>query len=169
MTASPAMLVFMLYEKAIGCLKEAIVSIEAGKIETRWKANKRAMEIVEHLQMTLNTEQGGEVAANLDAIYGYVLRELPRVDLKNDPAPAREAVRLLEPLCESWRQIAHQGDGTGMPAVGAAEGPRSVKAARPAPPTRAAERRAQPHEAQRNGKERAVAPATPHGRLTITA
>ena len=109
MTASPAMLVFMLYEKAIGCLKEAIKSIESGEIELRWKANKKAMEIIEHMQITLNIEAGREIAANLDAIYGYLLRELPKVDLNNDPAPAREGIELLEPLCESWRQIADQG------------------------------------------------------------
>jgi len=98
MTASPAMLVFMLYEKAIGCLKEAVNSIHMGEIETRWKANKRAMEIIEHMQMTLNTKDGGEIAANLDSIYGYLLRELPKVDLKNDPTPAEREIKLLEPL-----------------------------------------------------------------------
>lgn len=122
MTASPAMLVFMLYEKAIGCLKEAVNSIRMGEVESRWKANKRAMEIIEHMQMTLNTKDGGEIAANLDGIYSYLLRELPKVDLKNDPSPAERGIKLLEPLCESWRQIAEQGDDAAKLAAQAARG-----------------------------------------------
>ena len=49
MTASPARLVAMLFEKAISCLNEAIRAIEAGDIQARWKANSRAMEIINHL------------------------------------------------------------------------------------------------------------------------
>ena len=121
MTASPAMLVFMLYERAIGCLGEAIACIENGAIEGRWKANRRAMEIIEHMRLTLNMDQGGEIATNLDNIFGYLLRELPKVDLRNDPNPAREGIRLLEPLCESWRQIANKGDDAAKLAAEAAQ------------------------------------------------
>jgi hypothetical protein len=28
------------------------------------------------------------------------------VDVRNDPAPAKEAIELLKPLCESWQQLA---------------------------------------------------------------
>ncbi|MDX1486401.1 MAG: hypothetical protein R3229_18165, partial [Alphaproteobacteria bacterium] len=31
--------------------------------------------------------------------------------LKNDPQPALEGIKLLQPLCESWRQIAENGEG----------------------------------------------------------
>ena len=58
MTASPARLVAMLFDKAISCLNDAIRAIEAGDIEARWKANGRAMEIVHHLLVTLDMEKG---------------------------------------------------------------------------------------------------------------
>lgn len=110
MTASPAMLVFMLFEKAIGSLQEAIQAIENKEIEARWRANGRAMEIISHLQMTLDMQKGGEVAANLDRLYSYMLTRLPKVDIRNDAAVAVEVVRLLEPLRESWRELAKQGE-----------------------------------------------------------
>lgn len=110
MTASPAMLVFMLFEKAISCLKEAIKAIEDNDIETRWRTNGRAMEIISHLQMTLDMEKGGEIAANLDRLYRYMLTRLPKVDFRNDAAAAREVIGLLEPLHESWRELAKQGE-----------------------------------------------------------
>jgi len=110
MTASPAMLVFMLFEKAIGCLKEAVKAIENNEIEARWRANGRAMEIISHLQLTLDLEKGGEIAANLDRLYSCMLRRLPQVDIRNDALAAKESIALLEPLRDSWRELAKQGD-----------------------------------------------------------
>ncbi len=133
MTASPAMLVFMLYDKAINCLKEAVRAIEAGEIETRWKANGRAMEIVEHLRATLNMDAGGEISQNLDQLYGALLRELPKVDLNNDPGPARKAIHLLEPLRDSWRALADMGEEATRQAAQAAAARNGAKPAGPAP------------------------------------
>ena len=110
MTASPAMLVFMLFDKAIGSLNAAVRAIAANDVQERWRANNRAMEIISHLQMTLNMKLGGEVAENLDRLYGFMLNRLPRVDMKNDSKPAEEVIELLAPLRESWRELANQGD-----------------------------------------------------------
>ena len=110
MTASPAMLVFMLFDKAISSLNAAVRAIAANDVQERWRANNRAMEVIFHLQMTLNMELGGEVAENLDRLYGFMLNRLPRVDMKNDPKPAEEVIELLAPLRESWRELANQGD-----------------------------------------------------------
>ncbi len=106
MTSSPAMLVALLYDKAIACLKEAVAAIEAGEVERRWKANQRACEIIDHLAATLDLEAGGEIAANLDQLYNFMLKRLGDVDLKNDPSPAREVIQLLIPLRDSWKTIA---------------------------------------------------------------
>jgi flagellar protein FliS len=116
MTSSPVMLVAMLYDKAIQCLKEVIQAIEAGNVEARWKSNQRAYEIIQHLQLTLNLEKGGEIARNLDRLYSLMLRLLPQVNMANNAAPAREVIALLEPLRDAWRQGAKAGpqaDATG--------------------------------------------------------
>ena len=106
MTASPAKLVSMLYDKVTLSLKEAIAAIEAGEIETRWRANARAMEILSHMWSTLDVEKGGEIGQNLESLFSFMLARLPEVDLRNDPEPAREVIELLEPLRESWRELA---------------------------------------------------------------
>jgi len=169
LTATPAMLVFMLYEKAIGCLKETVSAIRAGEIESRWKANKRAMEIIEHLRLTLNTDEGGEIAANLDGIYGYLLRELPNVDLKNDPTPAERGIKLLDPLRESWRLIAEQGDGAAQLAAQAARNTANSLTARPpATPSSSAAPSAD-RNADRTSKAKTVAPSNVPGGITISA
>lgn len=143
MTASPAMLVFMLLEKAISSLREAVQAIDEQEVERRWRANGRAMEIISHLQLTLDIDKGGEVAANLDRLYSYMLTRLPKVDIRNDGDAAREVIGLLEPLRESWRELVKQGDApakdaarvTAEHASRAPVAPASVASA--APPTAA--------------------------------
>lgn len=110
MTASPAKLVSMLYDKALTSLREAVSAIEKGEIETRWKANARATEIISHMWSTLDREKGGEIAQNLEGLFSFILSRLPEVDLRNDPEPAREAIGLLEPIAESWRVLARGGE-----------------------------------------------------------
>lgn len=120
MTASPAKLVSMLYDKLLISLKEAIAATENGEIEKRWKANSRATEIISHMWSTLDRENGGEIAKNLDGLFSFILTRLPDVDMHNDPEPAREAIELLEPIAESWRVLA-RGDSV-QPAANAANG-----------------------------------------------
>lgn len=106
MTASPAKLVFMLYERAIGSLQEAVAAIEAGDVEGRWRANNRAIEIISHMWSTLDMDHGGEIAENLDRLFSFMLMRLTDVDLRNDPTPAQKVIELLLPLRDSWYDLA---------------------------------------------------------------
>ncbi len=133
MTASPAKLVAMLFDRAIGSLKEAIDAIERGDIETRCRANKKATEIVYHLYMTLDMERGGEIAGNLKDLYSFVLRKLPEVDFKNDGQAAQDVIKLLEPLRRSWHELAEQGVPAARPAPAGAYGGTAPRPAKPEP------------------------------------
>lgn len=117
MTASPAMLVYMLLDKAIVCLKEAIRAIESKNVEARWRANARAMEIVTHLRGTLDRERGGEIARNLDQLYGFMLTLLPKVDFENDTKAAQSVIDLLTPFRASWKELAIRGTAKSAPAA----------------------------------------------------
>ncbi len=111
MTNDPATLVAMLYDKAVSCLKAAVQAIHSNEIETCWKNNHRAQEIINHLFMTLDLEKGGEVASNLEALYGYMLLRLPELDVNNDTRVAEEVIELLEPLRASWNELAASSAG----------------------------------------------------------
>ena len=118
MTASPAELVAMLYERALRALKDTVRCIEGGDIAGRCANNARAIEIIAHLLSTLDRDRGLEIAANLEQIYRLSLRQLGQVDLQNDPKPAQNVIRLLEPLAQSWRQLAVQNSAANArPAV----------------------------------------------------
>jgi flagellar protein FliS len=106
MSASPAKLVAMLYERAITLLREVVEAIEAGDIERRWRANSKATEVISHLWGTLDRERGGEVAENLNRLYGFMMMRLTMIDVENNAQAAREVIGLLEPLHRSWQEFA---------------------------------------------------------------
>ena len=110
MTASPAKLVAMLYERAITLLHETVDAIETGDIERRWRANGKATDVICHLWGTLDRERGGEIAENLNRLYGFMMMRLTMIDVENDAQAAREVIELLEPLRRSWQKLA---DGEG--------------------------------------------------------
>ncbi len=107
MSASPAKLVAMLYERAITLLREAVDAIEAGDIERRWRANGKATEVISHLWGTLDRERGGEIAENLNQLYGFMMMRLTMIDVENNAQAAREVIELLEPLRRSWEELAN--------------------------------------------------------------
>jgi len=98
-------LVVMLYDGAIASLQSAIDAIETGDIERRCQAVNMTLDILVHLCDALDTEKGGEIADNLSKLYGFMISHLNRVNLANDPEPARETIRLLEILYEAWREL----------------------------------------------------------------
>lgn len=105
-TASPAKLVYMLYDKAIASLREAIAAVENGDVQARWRGNNRAVEIISHMWSTLDLDRGGDIAGNLNRLFPFMISQLTDVDLHNDATPAREVIKLLEPLRDAWREIA---------------------------------------------------------------
>ena len=135
MTASPAELVAMLFERAIHLLRETERAIEDGRIEARHSANTKAMEILHHLDMTLDHEQGGEIAEQLASLYSFALRRLAEVDRLNDANVPRQVIGLLEPLRDSWRTLAREG-ATAIPRQPVAAPPKANAALqRPEPQT----------------------------------
>jgi len=112
MTAAPATLVFMLYEKAITSLHEACNALDKGEVEPRWSANNRAIEIISHLWSQLNMEHGGEISKNLSELFPYMITRLADVDVFNDRSAAEEVISLLEPLRDAWRDLARTNQGT---------------------------------------------------------
>ena len=106
MSASPAKLVAMLHERAIALLRETVEAIEAGDIERRWRVNGKAAAIVAELWQALDMERGGEIAENLNRLYGTMTMHLTMVDVDNSAQAARDVIRLLEPLRRSWHELA---------------------------------------------------------------
>ena len=126
-TASPAKMVFMLYEKVLSRLQEAQNAIERKDIQARCDANSNAQELIAHLSNTLDMDQGGEIAATLERLFSHCLIRLMDVDRHNDPEAAQEVIQLLKPIRDSWATLAEKSEGELRQAV------MSVQQQRPAP------------------------------------
>jgi len=104
--ATPAQLIVISYDAAIGYLEHAVAMIKTGDIEARWLAVKKATDFIYELYSNLDFEQGGEIAQNLGCLYSFVLSRLPRINFYNDIQTAHDAIAILKRLRDSWDQLA---------------------------------------------------------------
>jgi flagellar protein FliS len=120
-SASPHKLIVMLYDGALVALLSAKTNIAANNIAAKGTAISKAITIIDNgLRASLDKEAGGEIAANLDALYDYMSRRLLHANLKNDVPAIEEVHRLLSDLREAWVAI---GDKVEQPASAAAAAP----------------------------------------------
>lgn len=106
LTGAPGKLVVLLYEGAIGFLRKAIAALEAKDYGTKGTCISKAQDILDELNMTLNMEVGGEVAANLRKLYLFMRKCLTDASITKDPRKIRQVIALLEDLLQGWRAIA---------------------------------------------------------------
>ena len=110
-TASPHQLVTMLFDGFRDAVAQARGAMAAGRIEDKGLAIGRALRIVdEGLRAGLNLEAGGAIAADLQALYTYIMLRLTHANIRNDDAALAECLSLLEPVRSAWVSISQQAD-----------------------------------------------------------
>lgn len=108
-TASPAELVGMLYDGALGAIRLAGQCIADRRPAEVHEPLLKAQDILTELRCSLNFEAGGEIATNLDRIYGYAIQLLVDGNVSRDRSKLDAAVALIEPLRDAWRQAQQPG------------------------------------------------------------
>jgi flagellar protein FliS len=103
---TPLELVVKLYDGAITNLVKAREAVRTGDLRAKRDAVSKALAIVSELQSALDIKAGGEIAAQLDALYTYVTGRIVAFNASRDPATLDEAQRLLTTLRDGWQQIA---------------------------------------------------------------
>jgi flagellar protein FliS len=112
---TPLELVVMLYDGALRFTADARDAMARGDIRARQHHLSRALAIVSELQSTLDMDSGGDVAAHLDKLYGYVHDRLMDASIKQNLEPLDEARRVLTTLREGWLAIS-RATATAAPA-----------------------------------------------------
>ena len=102
-TRSPMELVVMLYDGAIRFMGEARQAIARNDVRARTEATRRVLDIVVELQNTLNVNEGGNIARELDRLYTYMSTRIMDVT-RGDASAADELYKLLTTLREAWSQ-----------------------------------------------------------------
>ncbi len=114
--ASPQKLVVMLYEGAIKAVLSAQAALARGDLAERGAAISKAISIIdEGLRPALDLEAGGEIAANLMALYEYVANRLLYANLKGHGQSLEEVAQLLTELKTAWETLERRSHPVSSP------------------------------------------------------
>jgi len=112
-TAGQGQLIIMLYNTAVRQLDEALFLLQAnnsgkrdpGKIEKVGKAVVKTQEIISELMVSLDFEQGGDIAVNLFSLYTWFNRELMEANINHDAKRISIVRNHIESLRNAWQEI----------------------------------------------------------------
>ena len=122
MSASPVRLVHLLYRGALDAVRAARTELRAGDIPARSRAITKAQAIINELASSLNCEQGGEFARNLQGLYSWLLERLTAANLQQREQPLIEAEQVLQTLESAWREISSESEYGSAAAIVASAG-----------------------------------------------
>jgi flagellar protein FliS len=104
--ASPYELIGKLLVRAVEAILEAKQQMQNGDVSGKAQNIKIATSIIsDGLRSSLNLDAGGEIAANLDGLYDYMLRQLIKAHAENNPEILDEVVTLLREIKAGWDGI----------------------------------------------------------------
>lgn len=121
-TMTPAKIVVMLYERTVRDLEDAREALAQGKRPEVNRLVVHSQAIVAELQRALDHSVGGEVAANLDALYDWLFRQHLTLLASPSAKVIDDCLKVLAPLLEAWRAIP-AGTKAMTGEAGAAAGP----------------------------------------------
>ena len=108
-TASPGVLVLMLYDGALQGLHKAEYGFT---LESPVKRNEeihnglmRSHGILRELQQSLDLEQGDEFGDRMYALYGFWLDKIFEANVKKDRGALPEVMSMLQDLRDSWEEM----------------------------------------------------------------
>jgi len=112
-TAGQGQLIIMLYNTAIRQLDEALFLLQTndtgkkdpGKIEKVGKAVVKTQEIISELMVSLDFEQGGDIAVNLFSLYTWFNRELMEANINQDAKRISIVKNHIENLRNAWQEV----------------------------------------------------------------
>jgi len=107
--ATPHKLVALLYSTLASEIAAARGAVARHDVAEKGRAIGKAVRIVEEgLLAPLDLKAGGELAANLDLLYRYLVQRLTLANLNSDDPMLAECAKLVDVLREGWDAIAPQ-------------------------------------------------------------
>ena len=103
--ASPHELIDLLFKGARDRVNQAKGYMTREDWENTSAAINACVDIVSALQASLDFEQGGEIAANLESLYDYIQRRLFRANTDRAAGALDEVADLIDTLRSAWTAI----------------------------------------------------------------
>lgn len=104
--ASPHRLIQMLMEGGLTRIAQARGAMERGQTALKGELIGKSIAILAGLRESLDHQQGGELAGNLDGLYEYMMARLTEANISNEPALLEEVAGLLRDIKAGWDAIA---------------------------------------------------------------
>ncbi len=104
--ADPHRLIVMLMQGVIEKVAKAKGYLQQGNRAEKAQQISWAISILDGLRMSLDKEQGGEIAQNLDDLYGYMEEQLLTANVKDDANLLEEVASLMKTILSGWMEIA---------------------------------------------------------------
>lgn len=111
LTGDPKRLVILCYEEAIQGLIQAKTKYSTQEYEAKGKAVQRVLDLLNHLRDTLDFERGGEVAKQLDRVYGFMIGHILKSDQRRDGTGFSQVAEMLEQLKSAWEEAFYRHPG----------------------------------------------------------
>lgn len=107
-TANQGRLIVMLYEGVIRFCHQAIDAIRRRRYDEANNNLVRAEDILTELLLSLDYDQGGDIAKKLASIYIYLNQQLLEANITKTIPPIETVIRLMSDLKDSWEKIANK-------------------------------------------------------------
>ena len=125
-TASPGQLVVMLYDEAVKQLDKVL---ELANLNKSGKANPNSIEvignaivktrdIITELMVSLDFEQGGEIAQNLFSLYSWFNKELLESHMSMDTGRMKSVRNMINDLRNAWVETTSKSSAKGRAVEG---------------------------------------------------
>tara|TARA_B100001250_G_scaffold395165_1_gene399780 strand:+ start:455 stop:919 length:465 start_codon:yes stop_codon:yes gene_type:complete len=98
-------LIIMLYDGAIKNATFAVEHMNSGDIEKVHNCLVKTKNIVTELMATLNMDNGGDIAKNLQTLYSYMFSQLIEANMEKKTEPVVIVIDLLKELRTAWYEI----------------------------------------------------------------
>jgi flagellar secretion chaperone FliS len=103
--ASGVELTIALYDGIVRFMNQAIEAVEQNDAEQRRAAVKRAMDIVMHLQVTLDKRKGGKPAEALTEFYTAMFALMLQGSQANSRQKFEQVIANVRNVREAWKQV----------------------------------------------------------------
>ncbi len=110
--ASPTRLVQVMFEQILaqlaiagGCMRRIDNNLPLADVVAKGNALGKAIRLIDHLNASLDMERGQQVAANLRALYVYMLARLTAANVTNDAGIVAEVSGLIQKIKIGWDKI----------------------------------------------------------------
>ena len=120
-TASQGKLVVMLYQGAERELTSAHKcfgsdsKLLASKIENFGKHIRKAQEIINELQVSLDMDKGGQISQNLMSLYVYFNKELLSISINQDKEKLSQILEMIRQLGSAWESATANTQADSIP------------------------------------------------------